>query len=80
MVCNDNPDQQQVTRQSGASICVPYTAKDFADAVIKILSLDESDRNEMIKKGKDYVTQFRDYRKISYDLAKTYKEISLNSG
>jgi glycosyltransferase involved in cell wall biosynthesis len=80
VVCNDNPDQQQVIRQSGAGICVPYTAKDFADATVKILLLDETDRNEMISKGKDYVTQYRDYKKISYDVAKTYKEISLSHG
>jgi len=26
------------------------------------------------------VTQYRDYKKISYDVAKTYKEISLSHG
>jgi glycosyltransferase involved in cell wall biosynthesis len=73
VVCNDNPDQQQIINQSGAGICVPYTAEDFANAVIQILSLDNYKRNEMIMKGKSYVSKYRDYRIIGGDLAHSYK-------
>ncbi|MBV6447507.1 glycosyltransferase [Nitrosomonas sp.] len=73
VVCNDNPDQQQIINKSGAGFCVPYTAEDFADAVIQILSLDNRKRNEMIAKGKNYVSKYRDYRIIGSDLANLYK-------
>lgn len=73
VVCNDNPDQRQIINLSGAGICVTYTAEDFAEAVIQILSLDNCKRNEMITKGKDYVNKYRDYRIIGSDLAHFYK-------
>jgi glycosyltransferase involved in cell wall biosynthesis len=79
VVCNDNPDQEHVIRQSGAGICVPYTATDFASAVINILSLDKNERSEMVKKGKDYVSQHRDYGQISSNLADTYQNIFMNN-
>lgn len=77
VVCNDNPDQEQIIRQTGAGICVPYTAEDFANAVIKMLSLDENKRNEMIRKGKDYVSQCRDYRQIGINVADAYRNVFL---
>ena len=80
VVCNDNPDQEQVIRQSGAGICIPYTAGDFAGAVIEMLSLDQNERNEMVRKGKDYVIEYRDYRQISIKLADSYRKLFLTVG
>ncbi len=77
VVCNDNPDQQQIIRQTGAGLCVPYTAEDFASAVINILSLNEYKRHEMATKGKDYVSQYRSYRKIASNLADSYRNLFL---
>jgi len=77
VVCNDNPDQQQIIRQTGAGLCVPYTAEDFASAVINILSLSEYQRHEMATKGKDYVSQYRSYRKIANNLADSYRNLFL---
>ena len=75
VICNDNPDQEQIIRQSGAGLCVPYLAEDFASAVIKMLSLDKLELHEMARKGNDYVSQFRDYRHISFDVAGSYKKL-----
>lgn len=80
VVCNDNPDQAQIIRQAGTGICVPYTAENFASAVIKMLSLDERERNEMVRKGKDYVSQYRDYRQISSNVADSYRKLFLGDG
>lgn len=80
VVCNDNPDQEQIIRQAGTGICVPYTAEDFANAVIKMLSLDERERNEMVRKGKDYISQHRDYRQISRNVADSYRKLFLGDG
>lgn len=77
VVCNDNPDQEQIIRQSGAGICVPYTAEDFADAAIKMLALDKGQRNEMATKGKNYANQYRSYRKIASNLADSYRNLFL---
>jgi len=75
VVCNDNPDQKQVIKQSGAGICVPYTAEEFARAVIEILYLNENERNELVVKGKSYVNNYRSYRIISKEIANIYTAI-----
>jgi glycosyltransferase involved in cell wall biosynthesis len=77
VVCNDNPDQEQVIRQSGAGMCVPYSAEDFASAAIKILCLDKNERKEMGIKGRDYVSRYRDYQMIGGNVADSYRNLLL---
>lgn len=72
VVCNDNPDQASAIGSSGAGLCVPYTARDFADAVATVLALDEQARNVMINRGKRYVAEQRDYRLLGEQLAHRY--------
>ena len=72
VVCNDNPDQEEVIHQSGAGICVPYAANDFAGAVIQLLNLGASERNEMIENGRNYVCKYRDYHIIGSNVARSY--------
>ncbi|MFU8790003.1 MAG: glycosyltransferase [Methylobacter sp.] len=78
VVCNDNPDQQQIIRQTGAGLCVPYSAEEFADAVIALLAMDKSQRNNMAITGRDYVNQHRNYRNIACNLADAYKKLFLS--
>jgi len=73
VVCNDNPDQQRVMAESRAGYCVPYTAQDFADAVLAILSTDEEGRKSMRDGGMRFVLQHRDYRVLSENLASHYE-------
>lgn len=75
VVCNDNPDQEQAIKDSGAGICVPYSAQNFANAVIKMLSLDKAERDKMQIKGKNYVSHYRSYLKIGNDVADAYKRL-----
>lgn len=75
VVCNDNPDQQEIICQSGAGICVPYTATDFAKAVIQLLNLDNNKRNEMIEKGKSYILKAREYSIIGSAVAQSYNRL-----
>ncbi len=77
VVCNDNPDQRQVIRQSGAGMCVHYSAEDFSSAVIGMLNLDKSERNAMGIKGKNYVGHYRDYRVIGDNVADSYRNLLL---
>lgn len=77
VVCNDNPDQEQVIRQSEAGLCVTYSTEDFANAVIKMLCMTKSERNQMGVKGKEYVNHHRDYRLIGCNVAAVYESLLL---
>jgi glycosyltransferase involved in cell wall biosynthesis len=73
VVCNDNPDQASVIGSSGAGYCVPYTAEEFADAVLAILDADDERRRAMREGGMSFVTQQRDYRMLGESLALQYE-------
>ncbi|MER0169301.1 MAG: glycosyltransferase [Nitrosomonas sp.] len=75
VVCNDNPDQERVIRESEAGICVLYSAEDFANAVIRMLCLDKNARDEMGIRGKEYVAHHRDYRLIGDNVANSYRNL-----
>lgn len=72
VVCNDNPDQASAIGSSGAGLCVPYTAKDFAGAVVAMLAINDQARNAMIIGGKRYVAEQRDYKLLGEKLARRY--------
>ncbi len=72
VVCNDNPDQASVIGSSGAGLCVSYTARDFADAVVAMLAIDDQARSAMIIGGKRYVAEQRDYKLLGEKLARRY--------
>jgi len=80
VVCNDNPDQEQIIGETGAGVCVPYTAEEFANAVIKMLNMDKNIRNDIVIKGKDYVNRYRNYKVIGNALADCYKNLLINDG
>lgn len=75
VVCNDNPDQADAIGSSGAGLCVPYTPRDFADAVLAMLGTDEHARSEMAARGRRYVAEQRDYRLLGERLAQRYAEL-----
>jgi glycosyltransferase involved in cell wall biosynthesis len=71
VVMNDNPDQAQVAQESGAAVCVPNTAEDFAFAVIQLLDNPETKASMQIK-GSNYVKKVRDYQQIATGVSATY--------
>lgn len=73
VVANDNPDQAQVIEESGAGICVPLQGDAFAKAVIDLLCSPEIMR-EMGAKGRQYVSDNRDYDMIARKVASVYLE------
>lgn len=79
VVGNDNPDQKEAIEQSGAGICVEYTAKKFADSVEVLLAENEEKRKERMLKGLNYIEQHRDYNIISTKLSDIYKKINHSS-
>lgn len=80
VVCNDNPDQEEIVESSGAGTCVEYTAEGFANAVLHVFDMSAEQRSNNIQAGKSYVTANRDYAVLAESLASTYQRlISANS-
>ncbi len=78
VVCNDNPDQKHAIEQSRAGLCVPYTASEFAEAVLAILRPDIEYRRGLGEEGRKFVACHRDYSVISEMLALDYKKLFRN--
>lgn len=76
VVCNDNPDQQGVILQSGAGICVPYGANEFAAAILSILEKSPAERERMVMAGKSYVANKRSYARLAEHVAQSYVSIA----
>lgn len=74
VVVNDNPDQQQVVRESGAGYCVPLDPAAFAQAVIELLAQPDAMR-AMGRNGRDYVLRQRGYDSIARNVAATYRRL-----
>lgn len=76
VVCNDNPDQERVIRESGAGVCVPYSAQAFADAVIQLLQQADAGTLPAPEQGRAYVADCRSYSVISKQVAEAYHGVS----
>jgi glycosyltransferase involved in cell wall biosynthesis len=72
IVGNDSPEQLRTLKESGAGLCVPYTAEEFSSAVCTLLEMDSSKRMRTIAGGRRYVEANRDYRLIGARLADQY--------
>jgi glycosyltransferase involved in cell wall biosynthesis len=79
VVCNDNPDQQTIINESGAGICVAYSASSFAAAVMEILSWDPARRQLAIQSGCDYVRKNREYGLLAASVAAAYRALGERS-
>lgn len=75
VVCNDNPDQAKVIRESGAGVCVPYSADAFAASVLALLNQSEADRHRAQVTGAAYVRAHRSYEQISKSVAEAYRHV-----
>lgn len=75
VVCNDNPDQANVIAKSGSGICVPYTAENFAVAVLKVLTMPQAKLQDWMSAGRLYVATDRTYQKLATELASSYEHL-----
>lgn len=64
VVVNDHPEQRLVISESGGGICVSWNEEDFANAIIMLLTHPTLAR-EMGVRGRNYVKEKRDYKKIA---------------
>jgi glycosyltransferase involved in cell wall biosynthesis len=74
VIVNDNPDQAQVIKDSGAGICVKLEPIIFAESVIRLLS-DKRLCHKMGDSGQQYVTLIRAYDFMASSLAIKYHEL-----
>lgn len=74
VVANVHPEQSLVLEQSGAGSCVPWSAQDFAQAIIELLR-DPRRATQMGQQGRAWVAANRVYGKIAQDLIPHYQAL-----
>jgi glycosyltransferase involved in cell wall biosynthesis len=79
VVCNDNPDQEELIKTTDAGICVPYTPEFFSHAVIHLLlKYDRRTIKTFIRSQSNYISKNRNYVYISEELSNVYKRLIAN--
>ena len=76
VVCNDQPDQAQVVRESGGGLCVELNPGAFASALMQLLR-DPQRAEEMGRAGRTWVDEHRDYRQLAAEVAQTLRTLCL---
>lgn len=76
VVCNDNPDQQGIVEASGAGRCVPYTAEEFARAVVELLRLSPQARQTMARSGAALIAEERTYLRLAEQVSIAYRSLA----
>lgn len=72
VLVNDQPDQARVMVESGAGVCVPLSATNFATALIDMLTSPEK-LDAWRRAGPSYIRATRSYSIISAKVADVYK-------
>lgn len=74
VVANRHPEQSRIIEESGAGICVEWSASDFANAVITLFA-DPQAAEEMGTAGREYVRRNRVYPVIAPAVAAVYRNL-----
>ena len=74
IIANDNPDQMQVLKESGAGNCVELNPAKFAKAVLELIN-DEAQKKKMAQQGLIYVHKIRGYDILAEQLADRYRQL-----
>jgi len=74
VVANEHPEQRLLIVESGGGICVPYDEAAFAEAIVELL-MDAVKAKEMGWRGRKYVEENRDYKKIADVVEGKYFEL-----
>lgn len=74
VVCNDQPDQARVVRESGGGLCVDLTVEAFAAAILQLLE-EPGQARTMGEAGRAWACQNRDYRSIAANVAGTLRTL-----
>lgn len=74
VVCNDHPEQSQIIRESGAGLCVEWSADAFAHAIVQLLR-DPDTAERMAATGPDWVARNRSYPMIAQAVRERYRSL-----
>ncbi|HUF11356.1 MAG TPA: glycosyltransferase [Rhodothermales bacterium] len=73
VVANEHPEQSEIIRSSGAGVCVPWSAEEFAGGVAALAKLSDNERAVMGERGRLWVERYRSYERIADELDKGYR-------
>jgi glycosyltransferase involved in cell wall biosynthesis len=74
VIANEHPDQSRTLEESGAGICVPWSADHFAEAIVTLLQ-DTAQAECMAKKGPAWADSHRRYDKIAVMVFQQYQKM-----
>lgn len=74
VVANDHPEQSQILKESGAGLCVPWSARAFGKAISELL-INQECTESMAKLGPPWVRDNRLYGHIEDIVRKKYQQI-----
>lgn len=74
VVCNDHPEQSQIIRDSGAGLCVAWSADAFANAISELL-LNPARAEACASRGPDWVKAHRTYPMIAQQVWAQYTDL-----
>ncbi len=74
VVANAHPEQSLIIADSGAGICVEWSAANFAEAILQLLN-DPEAAAEMGRRGREYVRANRTYAVVAPAVAAVYREL-----
>lgn len=74
VVVNDHPEQSRIIAESGAGICVPWSAEAFSEAIVKLMS-NPAQAARMGQLGPAWVKQNRSYERIADLVFERYQTI-----
>jgi glycosyltransferase involved in cell wall biosynthesis len=72
VVANDHPEQAMVLKESRAGVCVPWDARHFARGVLWLAKQGSANRRLMGERGKRWVFEHRNYRRIADEVEGCY--------
>lgn len=79
VVVNSHPEQQEIIANSGAGICVEWSAQSFANAISMLLH-DRSAAERKGAQGREYVRAHRLYADIARRVAERYRALLAGNG
>lgn len=74
VVCNHHPEQSQIIRDSGAGLCVEWSAPAFATAILQLLR-DPKAAESMAAKGPAWIARHRTYPMIAKQVWEQYQSL-----
>ncbi len=79
VVANDHPEQSAAIGASGAGLCVPWGAAEFAEAILQLLNNLQM-AEAMAAKGPDWVKDNRTYDRIAERVMERYQSLLSRRG